>query len=142
MLAVITSEIRMLAAITSEFRMLAMITGEFRKLGVINGEFRKLAVITDEFRKLGAITGEFRRLGIMTGEFRKLALLSLHMRSDSYYTCVLKDLLLIWPIVCVQSLSDSISWNLTWIKETNDDCKMWLLTTLDFKVFRYFLKFP
>ena len=70
---------------------------------------------------LAVITGEFRMLAVITGEFRKLALLSLHMRSDSYYTCVLKDLLLIWPIVCVQTLSDSIPRNLTWIKETNDD---------------------
>ena len=43
------------------------------------------------------------------------------MRSDSYYAGVLEDLLLIWPIVSVQTLSDSISRNLNWIKETNDD---------------------
>ena len=70
---------------------------------------------------LAVITGEFRKLGAITGEFRKLALLSLRMRSLSYYAYVLKDIFLIWPVVCVQTLSDSISQNLTWIKETNDD---------------------
>ena len=48
--------------------------------------------ITGEIRMLAVITGEFRQLGVITGEFRKLALLSLRMRSDSYYACVLKDL--------------------------------------------------
>ena len=80
-----------------------------------------LAVITGEFCQLAVIVGEFRRLGVITGEFRKVAFLSLRMRSDSYYACVLKDLWLIWTIVCVQALSDSMSRNLTWIIETNDD---------------------
>ena len=80
-----------------------------------------LGVITGEFRKLGVITGEFCKLVVIPGQFHKLALLSLRMRSDSYYAGVLEDLLLIWSIVCVQTLSDSISRNLNWIKETNDD---------------------
>ena len=44
---------------------------------------------------LAVITGEFGKLGVITGEFRILTLLSLRKRSDSYYACVLKDLLLI-----------------------------------------------
>ena len=90
-------------------------------LGVITGEFWMLTVITGEIRTLAAITGEFLMLAVINGKFRKLALLSLRMRSDSYYACVLKDLLVIWLIVCVQTLNDSISRNLTWINETNDD---------------------
>ena len=70
---------------------------------------------------LAVINGKFRKLAVITGKFHKLALLSLRMRSDSYYAGVLKDLLLIWPVVYVQTLSDSISRNLNWIKETNDD---------------------
>ena len=90
-------------------------------LGVITDHFCLLSVITAEFRMLAVITGNFRKLAVITGEFHKLALLSLRMRSDSYYAGVLKDLLLIWPVACVQTLSDSISQNLNWIKETNDD---------------------
>ena len=70
---------------------------------------------------LAVINGKFRKLAVITGKFHKLALLSLRMRSDSYYAGVLKDLLLIWPVVYVQTLSDSIPRNLNWIKETNDD---------------------
>ena len=61
----------------------------------ITGEIRMLAVITSEIRMLAAITAEFRQLGVITGEFRKIALLLIRMRSDCYYTCVLKDLLMI-----------------------------------------------
>ena len=142
MLAVATGEFCTLTVITSEFGKLAVITGEFRKLGVITGKFRMLAVITGEFRMLAVITGEFRKLGVITGEFRKLALLSLRMRSDSYYTCVLKDLLLIWPIVCVCKLWVT-AYPEIWLgsRKLMMMCKMWLLPTYDLKVFRYFFKF-
>ena len=111
----------MIAVITGEIHMLAVIAGEFCMIAVITGEIHMLAVIPGEFCMLVAITGELRMLAVINGKLRKLALLSLRIRSDSHYACVLKHLLLIWPIVCVQTLSDSISQNLTWIKETNDD---------------------
>ena len=66
------------------------------------------AIITGEFRILAVITSNFRMLGFITGEIHMLAMLSIRMRSDSYYPCVLEILLLIWPMVCVQTLSDNI----------------------------------
>ena len=53
------------------------------------------AIITGEFRILAVITSKIRMLGFITGEIHMLAMLSIRMRSDSYYPCVLEILLLI-----------------------------------------------
>ena len=111
MAAVISGEFCMLAMITGKFHMLAVISGKIRMLVVISNEIRKLAVITGKFGMLAVINSKIHMLEFIIGKFM-LPMLSIRMHSDSCYACVLGDLLLIWPMVSLRTLSDNVFWNI------------------------------